>query len=73
MHTFDDAELTAFANQIKDLLSIELELPELDKVVLIIAKPSILGRFKGFMRGFISDDQEKTQIIVLADKLKGLQ
>ena len=63
-YTFGHDELNALANQIKDVLADKLNLPQLDKAVVVIAKPSVFGRFMNLAKGA---DAEKLSIVVLAN------
>lgn len=47
--TFTLEDLTANANQVKDLLASRLNLPELDDYAIVVQKPSVMGRFVSWL------------------------
>ncbi len=51
IYSMDIAELQQNLNLAKDYLATELDLPQLNDIVIMVAKPSMLGRFTRFIAG----------------------
>jgi hypothetical protein len=56
--TFTLDDLTANANQVKDLIANKLNLPELDDYAIVVQKPSAMGRFSKWL-GFSKEDTNR--------------
>lgn len=69
--TFTIEDLTATANQVKDLLSTKLSLPELDNFVIVVQRPSALGRFKKWVGLSKEDDKADSVCYAVLKKVGG--
>ena len=68
--TFTLEDLTANANQVKDLIASKLNLPELDDYAIVVQKPSAMGRFVRWLKLSKEDEEFDNATLFLVCKVE---
>ena len=67
-YVYSLSELTELCNQVKDSLANTLGIPELDRFSIIVAEPSLLGKFFDFVK--VRDSGLRMVIVEMAKPIK---